>query len=887
MKESGIRVSLTKRVREVGEKPSPWNAVLAALFGWLYLVLGSGGIMLALTDAFQLQMEKTMVWLYVAAAGLAVTLLLAGKKWAGAGLGILVAVLAGYGIVFRTQLAAGGMDLWKRIGIRADQYFLGLPEEVPMATAGETELWFTILAVILVLVVVFGTSIFVLQKLFIPLLVMGIVDVLILLVGLIPSAASVILQLLGLLGAGVLGSCSSKQPMFAVATRVNSANGLQQEMKTQSSVVMLLAAGMCLGMVLLLLDPVYAKVEKYRDVTDAWKERIQEFRIQDWEFLSFSLTDKGSMGINGGRLGEYRAVSPKQQTDLSITSDVDYNGTVLLKGFAAGLYGGDHWEQVALQDWAHVRLGEGVWSVKTDRYIAPEYERLSRMEAEKQDGKVVLSAGIQVQLLHADQEYSYQPGFPQASRFGETMPVYGWAEGIGANVSYVTALADPFWLLGRFGQIRSQEGASGNTLLFTNGTQEISVDYESFVNEQYLQIPAQALADVEANWKQYLQEHEPQNTYQGLANLVMSYLNDHAEYSLLPGKTPEGRDFITHFLFSQQKGYCVHFATTATMLFRMAGVPARYVEGYCVEGLQAGVTTLIEDDKAHAWCEIYVSGFGWVPVDVTPGSQIARELQTGTLEDPEGMSKAEGTETAPEGTGSESMQTEEGQETTFVSEEGNEAEGTGESQNSQQTQGETAFGERPLETQPGGEIVYREDGKDMAGTSGRIGTGLAHMLLGILASVFLFFLLRMALKKRSAYLLGYRKSRMEQKNVRLAILAAYQYVAGMTREAGISVTVDTTEAAFQKAYPGVDAACLGLFQQLVKEAYFSRHEMEEGQRAVVLDFYQGLYEETLKGGEQSNQKRKDWTQGWRKFRRTYLSCYPSLKPERQRKVRSK
>ena len=52
------------------------------------------------------------------------------------------------------------------------------------------------------------------------------------------------------------------------------------------------------------------------------------------------------------------------------------------------------------------------------------------------------------------------------------------------------------------------------------------------------------------------------------------------------------------------------------MMFRYCGIPARYVEGYLVQG--QGVVDVTAAD-AHAWTEIYKDGVGWIPVDVTPG----------------------------------------------------------------------------------------------------------------------------------------------------------------------------------------------------------------------------------------------------------------------------
>lgn len=107
-------------------------------------------------------------------------------------------------------------------------------------------------------------------------------------------------------------------------------------------------------------------------------------------------------------------------------------------------------------------------------------------------------------------------------------------------------------------------------------------------------------------------------------NFVTEYLADNMEYSLEPGKLPKGENFIDYYLFRQKKGYCSHFATIAVNMFRSLDVPARYVEGFVVkkedlpkEGISK--TIELEDKSAHAWVEIYVEGYGWVPVEVTPG----------------------------------------------------------------------------------------------------------------------------------------------------------------------------------------------------------------------------------------------------------------------------
>lgn len=61
-------------------------------------------------------------------------------------------------------------------------------------------------------------------------------------------------------------------------------------------------------------------------------------------------------------------------------------------------------------------------------------------------------------------------------------------------------------------------------------------------------------------------------------------------------------------------------------MYRMYGIPARYVSGYRIlpsdlilneEGVwEASVT----DEAAHAWVEILLPDYGWTPVEMTPAS---------------------------------------------------------------------------------------------------------------------------------------------------------------------------------------------------------------------------------------------------------------------------
>ena len=117
----------------------------------------------------------------------------------------------------------------------------------------------------------------------------------------------------------------------------------------------------------------------------------------------------------------------------------------------------------------------------------------------------------------------------------------------------------------------------------------------------------------------------------GQVQAVLSFVQSCAVYDLNPARVPAGKDFCTWFLTEAEGGYCVHFATVATAMYRALGIPARYVEGY-VTTAEAGQTAYIEQRQAHAWVEICVGGV-WKLVDPTPpdGLQqtVAPRLATG------------------------------------------------------------------------------------------------------------------------------------------------------------------------------------------------------------------------------------------------------------------
>jgi len=103
------------------------------------------------------------------------------------------------------------------------------------------------------------------------------------------------------------------------------------------------------------------------------------------------------------------------------------------------------------------------------------------------------------------------------------------------------------------------------------------------------------------------------------ADLLASYLRTEFTYTLTPGMPPSDRDFVDYFLFDSRVGYCTYFASAFVTMARSLGIPARYVEGFLVNGTpdEDGFIHVL-NSMGHAWAEVYLEGYGWLRFDPTP-----------------------------------------------------------------------------------------------------------------------------------------------------------------------------------------------------------------------------------------------------------------------------
>lgn len=111
---------------------------------------------------------------------------------------------------------------------------------------------------------------------------------------------------------------------------------------------------------------------------------------------------------------------------------------------------------------------------------------------------------------------------------------------------------------------------------------------------------------------------------------ISDFVSKNLKYDDSAVSSGEG-DELEYFLTNSKVGKSEFYASAATQMLRYYGVPARYVEGYVItekmiadgspddkDAVSKPASITVTEDSAHAWCEYYLDGVGWVPFDVAP-----------------------------------------------------------------------------------------------------------------------------------------------------------------------------------------------------------------------------------------------------------------------------
>lgn len=356
-----------------------------------------------------------------------------------------------------------------------------------------------------------------------------------------------------------------------------------------------------------------------------------------------------SGGISGGKLGKSDRLEFLNQKMLTLVTGSE--GNIYLKGFIGNCYEDNAWKM----------FSKDVYSAYADVFEQKAfsiniYNQTAKVLSIIDNDQALIEAFSgsldnylkQVSRRHYSVEYE-----PQADKmywymlYGSTYSVSRKSEADGHPINcekgyigseqYICEGLD-YDTFRAF--VESYNGENANMLAYAAWEKK----YRSFVYDMYTQVPetvAQAVSAAKAPVPE-IERLDTQADKMAYAAVLQQYFRENYRYTLAPGAVPEGEDFIAHFL-DTQTGYCTYFASTGTMLLRLAGIPARYVEGYVanvgesvgsvsekvqetrksavysMEDSYLQYTTEITDASAHAWVEIYMDGYGWIPVEFTPG----------------------------------------------------------------------------------------------------------------------------------------------------------------------------------------------------------------------------------------------------------------------------
>jgi len=102
---------------------------------------------------------------------------------------------------------------------------------------------------------------------------------------------------------------------------------------------------------------------------------------------------------------------------------------------------------------------------------------------------------------------------------------------------------------------------------------------------------------------------DEKNSY-WVARKIFNYLIDHMFYEMVGGWN------TAPTVLERGNGSCSEYSFVYISMCRAAGLPARYVGSVVVRGDDASM-----DDVFHRWAEVYLPGYGWIPVDPSGGDR--------------------------------------------------------------------------------------------------------------------------------------------------------------------------------------------------------------------------------------------------------------------------
>lgn len=296
---------------------------------------------------------------------------------------------------------------------------------------------------------------------------------------------------------------------------------------------------------------------------------------------------------------------PLGTTQLELTVSDQPSETLYLRGYGGGTYAGGHWIRSSDEE-IFARIAndypEEIWSKWMSQLF---YRMYSEMNSYMHADGAAQARSLLVRHTGNTYDTRYVPYFGRidAADSGSTAAGYNFLYYEQGDMQISAANIRP--------EYRE----------YYPMYRQIQDTYQIYGHRAYTRVPEELLPRLVA-----LCEENPQGTLPEITDFILTTLHSQADYTLTPGFAPLNTDIVESFLFERHTGYCVHFASAATLMFRLYDIPARYATGYIVSpgdfdkdpedgSYHADVT----DHAAHAWVEIFQPDYGWMPIEVTPG----------------------------------------------------------------------------------------------------------------------------------------------------------------------------------------------------------------------------------------------------------------------------
>lgn len=405
----------------------------------------------------------------------------------------------------------------------------------------------------------------------------------------------------------------------------------------------------------------YERSEKLNEKRIEIRDAVNAFSLEDFTGSISQLTSAFGLTfkVQAHRLGNMDKLKYKDTTDLIVTVDNNYNDVLYIKEYTGSVYDNNEW--LALDDSAYsddifsdfeqygiypqdfpyiINQAAFPFSSESDYRITIDSKlRRNRTFSPygiKNDGLLTYDYDMSA-ISQKDDKFSYtlsKINTNEITKYDSVNSISLTTEEIrDTGALWYDTIADYLNNKNLMNEYGAFEIKSAFPISYDNQcnlAMLIESDYSKFVYENYLQVPNNAdINEIRTAYSEIL-SREISTNEDKLSFLVdlREYIARNVEYSLNPGRTPNSRDFINYFLLENQKGYCTHYATSGVILARMAGIPARYATGYVIVGDDFNESTQnpdgtytinVKDNRSHAWAEIYLDGYGWIPFEFTAG----------------------------------------------------------------------------------------------------------------------------------------------------------------------------------------------------------------------------------------------------------------------------